>query len=37
MRSLALAPETGRARIDIVLVHDVDFWTIKDRAILDQR
>ena len=27
----------GIARIDIVLVHDVDFWTIKDRALLDQR
>jgi D-threo-aldose 1-dehydrogenase len=27
----------GIQRIDIVLVHDVDFWTIKDRAILDQR
>jgi D-threo-aldose 1-dehydrogenase len=27
----------GLARIDIALVHDVDFWTIKDRAILDQR
>jgi D-threo-aldose 1-dehydrogenase len=27
----------GTARIDIALVHDVDFWTIKDRAILDQR
>ncbi|HEX9554966.1 MAG TPA: aldo/keto reductase [Reyranella sp.] len=27
----------GIARIDIVLIHDVDFWTIKDRAILDQR
>jgi D-threo-aldose 1-dehydrogenase len=27
----------GISRIDIVLVHDVDFWTIKDRAILDQR
>jgi len=27
----------GIARIDIALVHDVDFWTIKDRAILDQR
>jgi D-threo-aldose 1-dehydrogenase len=27
----------GIARIDIVLVHDVDFWTIKDRTILDQR
>jgi D-threo-aldose 1-dehydrogenase len=27
----------GLARIDIALVHDVDFWTIKDRAVLDQR
>jgi D-threo-aldose 1-dehydrogenase len=27
----------GISRIDIVLVHDVDFWTIKDRGILDQR
>jgi D-threo-aldose 1-dehydrogenase len=27
----------GISRIDIVLVHDVDFWTIKDRVILDQR
>src|SRR5580693_8895552 len=27
----------GLSRIDIALVHDVDFWTIKDRAILDQR
>ena len=27
----------GISRIDIALVHDVDFWTIKDRAILDQR
>jgi D-threo-aldose 1-dehydrogenase len=27
----------GISRIDIVLVHDVDFWTIKNRAILDQR
>jgi D-threo-aldose 1-dehydrogenase len=27
----------GIARIDIALVHDVDFWTIKDRALLDQR
>ncbi|HEY6717852.1 MAG TPA: aldo/keto reductase [Reyranella sp.] len=27
----------GISRIDIVLVHDVDFWTIKDRTILDQR
>jgi D-threo-aldose 1-dehydrogenase len=27
----------GLAKIDIALVHDVDFWTIKDRAVLDQR
>jgi D-threo-aldose 1-dehydrogenase len=27
----------GIDRIDIALIHDVDFWTIKDRAILDER
>ena len=27
----------GLSRIDIALVHDVDFWTIKDRDILNQR
>jgi D-threo-aldose 1-dehydrogenase len=27
----------GIAKIDIALVHDVDFWTTKDRAVLDQR
>jgi D-threo-aldose 1-dehydrogenase len=27
----------GLARIDIALIHDVDFWTIKDRAILAER
>lgn len=27
----------GLAKIDIALVHDVDFWTIKDRDILNQR
>jgi D-threo-aldose 1-dehydrogenase len=27
----------GISKIDIALVHDVDFWTTKDRAILDQR
>lgn len=27
----------GIARIDIALVHDVDFWTTKDRAILEER
>jgi D-threo-aldose 1-dehydrogenase len=27
----------GLAKIDIALIHDVDFWTIKDREILNQR
>jgi D-threo-aldose 1-dehydrogenase len=27
----------GIARIDILLVHDVDFWTIGDRDVLDDR
>jgi D-threo-aldose 1-dehydrogenase len=27
----------GLARIDIALIHDVDFWTIKDRAVLEER
>jgi D-threo-aldose 1-dehydrogenase len=27
----------GLAKIDIALVHDVDFWTIKDREVLNQR
>lgn len=27
----------GLARIDIALIHDVDFWTIKDRDVLNQR
>jgi D-threo-aldose 1-dehydrogenase len=27
----------GLAKIDIALIHDVDFWTIKDRAVLDER
>jgi D-threo-aldose 1-dehydrogenase len=27
----------GIARIDIALVHDVDFWTTKDRAVLEER
>jgi D-threo-aldose 1-dehydrogenase len=27
----------GLAKIDIALIHDVDFWTIKDRRILDER
>lgn len=27
----------GLDRIDIALIHDVDYWTIKDRAILDER
>jgi len=27
----------GLSKIDIALVHDVDFWTTKDRALLDER
>jgi D-threo-aldose 1-dehydrogenase len=27
----------GLAKIDIALIHDVDFWTIKDRKLLDER
>ena len=27
----------GMAKIDIALIHDVDFWTIKDREILNHR
>lgn len=27
----------GMNRIDIVFIHDVDFWTIRDRALLDER
>jgi D-threo-aldose 1-dehydrogenase len=27
----------GLAKIDIALVHDVDFWTTRDREILNQR
>jgi D-threo-aldose 1-dehydrogenase len=27
----------GLARIDIALIHDVDFWTTRDRAVLEQR
>jgi len=27
----------GLAKIDIALIHDVDFWTIKDRAVLEER
>lgn len=27
----------GLARIDIALIHDVDFWTIRDRAALEER
>jgi D-threo-aldose 1-dehydrogenase len=27
----------GISRIDVLLVHDVDFWTIGDQAVLDER
>ncbi|MCW5747930.1 MAG: aldo/keto reductase, partial [Alphaproteobacteria bacterium] len=38
MRSLEQSHlRTGIARIDVVLVHDVDFWTTQDRAVLEER
>lgn len=38
MRSLELSHHRlGMAKIDIALIHDVDFWTIKDRDVLNQR
>jgi D-threo-aldose 1-dehydrogenase len=38
MRSLEQSHlRLGIARIDVVLVHDVDYWTTRDRAVLDQR
>ena len=38
MRSLEHSTlRLGLSRIDIALVHDVDFWTIKDRELLDER
>src|SRR5687768_498769 len=27
----------GIARLDVLLVHDVDFWTIRDKELLEQR
>ncbi len=27
----------GLDRIDIALIHDVDFWTIRDQAVLEER
>jgi D-threo-aldose 1-dehydrogenase len=27
----------GLQKIDIALIHDVDFWTIRDRAVLEER
>ena len=27
----------GLAKIDIALIHDVDFWTTKDRGVLEER
>ena len=27
----------GLAKIDIALIHDVDFWTTKDRSVLEER
>jgi D-threo-aldose 1-dehydrogenase len=27
----------GMDRVDILLIHDIDFWTTRDRAVLDER
>jgi D-threo-aldose 1-dehydrogenase len=27
----------GLARLDVLLIHDLDFWTIRDRALLEER
>jgi len=38
MRSLEQSClRTGLSRIDILLVHDIDFWTIRDHAVLEDR
>src|SRR4029453_4906973 len=38
MRSLEHSHHRLRlAQIDIALIHDVDFWTTKDRKVLDER
>src|SRR4051794_7190958 len=38
MRSLEHSHQRlGLARIDIALIHDVDFWTTRDRSVLEQR
>ncbi len=38
MRSLEQSHlRMGIARIDVALIHDVDFWTTQDRAVLEER
>lgn len=38
MRSLEQSClRTGLSRIDVLLIHDIDFWTIRDHAILEDR
>jgi D-threo-aldose 1-dehydrogenase len=38
MRSLEQSHlRMGISRIDVVLIHDVDFWTTQDRAVLEER
>ncbi|TXL73943.1 aldo/keto reductase [Vineibacter terrae] len=38
MRSLEQSHlRMGISRIDVALVHDVDFWTTQDRAVLEER
>jgi D-threo-aldose 1-dehydrogenase len=38
MRSLEQSClRTGISRIDVLFIHDIDFWTIQDRALLEER
>ncbi|MBX9699271.1 MAG: aldo/keto reductase, partial [Acetobacteraceae bacterium] len=38
MRSLEqTCLRTGLSRIDVLFIHDVDFWTVRDRALLEER
>lgn len=38
MRSLEQSwMRTGLSRIDVVFIHDIDFWSIRDRAVLEER
>ncbi len=38
MRSLEQSClRTGISRIDVLFIHDIDFWSIRDRAVLEER